>query len=97
MNENQTIKDTLSIIRKALEDEDPVQTDSLNDDILVLNQIVKDDGTIITLKGGDGLNKKDTLDTLHRKLDEIFEDHLSGWLDKNIPKYLEKYFKKKDI
>ena len=97
MNENQTIKDTLSIIRKALEDEDPVQTDSLKDDILVLNQIVKDDGTITTLKEGGGLNKKDTLDTLHRKLDEIFEEHLSGWLDKNIPKYLEKYFKKKDI
>ena len=96
MNEKQSIKDTLSIIRNALEDDKPEINKQLNDNILILDQLVKDDGTIDILKK-TSLNKKDTIEILHNKLDEVFESHLSKWLDNNIPDYLEKYFKKKDI
>ena len=52
MSENQSIKDTLSVIRKALED------DKNNDNIdqketLILNHLVKDDGTIEVLNDED--------------------------------------------
>ena len=96
MSENQSIKDTLNIIRKALEDDEPKNIKEMEDKILVLNQLVKEDGTINILKE-NFLTKKDTIDILNIKLDEIFDTHLSKWLDKNIPNYLEKYFKKKDI
>jgi len=61
-----------------------------------LNQLVKDDGTISTLKEVS-ISKNDAINTLNSKLDKVFETHLSKWFDKNIPKYLEKYFNKKDI
>ena len=96
MNENQSIKDTLNVIRKALEDDEPIKIKEKQDNILVLNQLVKDDGTINILKD-TSLTKKDTIQALNSKLDEVFDNHLSKWLDKNIPNYLEKYFKKKDI
>ena len=96
MTENQSIKDTLNVIRKALEDDDPIKIDYKKDNILILNQLVKEDGTI-NLINENHLSKKDTIDTLNNKIDEVFETHLSLWLDKNIPNYLEKYFKKKDI
>ena len=96
MNEKQSIKDTLSIIRNALEDDKPEINKQLNDNILILDQLVKDDGTISKLKE-TSLTKKDTIEVLNNKLDEVFDKYLSKWLDKNIPNYLEKYFKKKDI
>jgi|TARA_B110000116_G_C16773809_1_gene554658 hypothetical protein len=96
MNENQSIKDTLSIIRKALEDDEPIKSSETQDNILILNKLVKDDGTINVLNE-TSISKDNTIKVLNNKLDEVFDDHLSKWLDKNIPDYLEKYFKKKDI
>ena len=96
MNENQSIKDTLNIIRKALEDDEPSNTQEIKDNILILNQLVKDDGTINILNE-TFLTKKDTIDAFHEKLDKVFDIHLSAWFDRNIPNYIEKYFKKKDL
>ena len=96
MSENQSIKDTLSIIRKALEDDEPIISKETEDNVLILNQLVKEDGTI-NIVNETSLTKKDTIDILNTKLDKILDTHLSKWLDKNIPNYLEKYFKKKDI
>ena len=96
MNDNKSINDTINVIRKALENDEPIKNDKINENILILNQLVKDDGTINMLKEVS-LSKKDTIDVLNNKLDEVFETHLSKWLDKNIPDYLEKYFNKKDI
>ena len=96
MSENQSINDTLNLIRKALEDDNPVKSSESQKNILLLNQLVKEDGTI-DLLSETSLTKKDAIKILHNKLDEVFETHLSRWLDKNIPNYLEKYFKKKDI
>ena len=96
MSENQSIKETLDIIRKALEEDEPLKISEDYDNVLVLNQLVRDDGTINILKE-NSLTKKDTIEILDKKLDEIFDNYLTKWLDKNIPNYLEKYFKKKDI
>ena len=96
MNESQSIKETLSVIRKALEDDDIENIKNNDDNILFLNQLVENDGTINILKKNT-LTKKDTINLLNNKLDEVFETHLSKWLDINIPNYLEKYFNKKDI
>ena len=73
-----------------------VSGDNLKENILILNQLVKDDGTISALKEV-ALNKTETIDLLNNKLDKVFEIHLSKWFDENIPNYLERYFNKKDI
>ena len=92
MAENQSIKDTLNIIRKALED-DNSNTSSTKEDILILNKLVKEDGTIDILDENI-LNKDEVKDIINKKVTEIFENHFNNWLDKNIPEYLDKHIKK---
>ena len=92
MTENQSIKDTLNIIRKALED-DNSNTSSTKEDILILNKLVKEDGTIDILDENI-LNKDEVKDIINKKVNEIFENHFNNWLDKNIPEYLDKHIKK---
>ena len=97
MNEKQSIKDTLNVIRKALEeDNQPINLNDNQDNILILNQLVKKDGTINVINDSF-LTKKETYDLLNKKLDEVFETHLTKWLDKNLPTYIEKYFKDKNL
>ena len=50
MSDQQTIKETLNVIRKALEDENHSNSDEVNEKILILDQLVKEDGTINTIK-----------------------------------------------
>ena len=97
MNEKQSIKDTLNVIRKALEEEDqPININNNQDNVLILNRLVKHDGTI-NIINDSFLTKKETYDLLNNKLDEVFAAHLTKWLDKNLPTYLEKYFKDKNL
>ena len=93
MTENQSIKDTLNIIRKALED-DNSNTSSTKEDILILNKLVKEDGTIDILDENI-LNKDEVKDIINKKVTEIFENHFNNWLDKKAPSYLDKYFNNK--
>jgi len=93
---DQSIKDTLSVIRKALEEEESPNLEKINDNVLLLNKLVKEDGTINFINDNI-INKEDTLDLLEKKLDAIFDKHLETWLDKNIPNYLDKYFKNKNL
>jgi len=93
MSEKQSIKDTLDVIRKALEDDDSTNIDK---NILILDQLVNDDGTIKILND-EKLTKKETLNILDQKLNEVFEKYLPNWLEKNMPKYFEKYLKDKKI
>tara|TARA_B110000438_G_C15473595_1_gene504208 strand:+ start:334 stop:624 length:291 start_codon:yes stop_codon:yes gene_type:complete len=96
MPEEQTIKYTLDVIRKALEEDEIADTDLIDENILILDQLVSDDGKIKSVKDSN-LKKNETLNILDSKLDQIFNEHLTKWLDKNIPLYLEKYFKNKKI
>ena len=94
MPQQQSIKDTLEVIRKALEDDDSPDLIDLNENILVLNKLIKDDGTINIIENSN-LSKEDTLNILNKKLDEQFEKYFNKWLDNNLPKYLEKFIKNK--
>ena len=93
MTEQQSIKDTLSVIRKALEDEESTLLED-DDDVLILNRLVKEDGTIDFLEN-KLLKKEEVKEILNQKLSEIFSKHFDKWLDKNIPNYFDERFKKK--
>ena len=93
MPDQQSIKNTLNIIRKAIEED--VKTEYKKDDnILILNKLIKDDGTIDILEN-QFLKKEEVKEILNQKISDIFKDHFDDWLDKNIPSYLDKYFNKK--
>ena len=93
MSEQQSIKNTLNIIRKAIEEDDKSESQK-DEDILILNKLVNEDGTIDILEN-QFLKKDEVKEILNQKISEIFKDHFDEWLDKNIPNYLDKYFKKK--
>lgn len=93
MPDQQSIKNTLNIIRKAIEEDDKSKSQK-DDDILILNKLVNEDGTIDILEN-QFLKKEEVKEILNQKISEIFKDHFDEWLDKNIPNYLDKYFKKK--
>ena len=94
MPEQQSIKNTLNIIRKAIEEDDKSESQK-DDEILILNKLVKDDGTIDILEN-QFLKKDEVKEILNQKISEIFQDHFDKWLDKNLPKYIEKHFSKKE-
>ena len=97
MTEKQSIKDTLNVIRKALEEDDQsININDNQDNVLILNRLVRQDGTINVINDSF-LTKKETYDLLNKKLDEVFATHLTKWLDKKLPTYLEKYFKDKNL
>ena len=81
MSEQESIKQTLDVIRKALEDEDSPNIQEINDNILILNKKVKDDGTIDLIEDTK-LSKSETTMILNKKLDQVFEKYLTKWLDK---------------
>ena len=93
MTEQQSIKNTLNIIRKAIEEDDKSESQN-EDNVLILNKLVNEDGTIDILEN-QFLKKDEVKEILNQKISEIFKDHFDEWLDKNIPNYLDKYFKKK--
>ena len=88
---DKSINETLDVIRKALQED----STSNYDDILVLNQLVKEDGTIEKINIGD-LTKEEIKNTFDEKLSEFFEQYFEKWLNKNIPNYLDKYLSKKE-
>ena len=94
MSEQESIKQTLDVIRKALEDEDSPNIQEINDNILILNKKVKDDGTIDLIEDTK-LTKSETIMILNKKLDQVFEKYLTKWLDKKAPSYLDKYLNNK--
>ena len=95
MNEllnNKSISETLNVIRKALQED---SVDNIEKNVLILDQLVKKDGTIKTIKS-ENIKQQEIKEILNDKLSEVFEQHFEKWLSKNIPNYLEKYFSKKE-
>ena len=92
MTKEESIKDTLEVIRRALEDDN---TKNINESILILNRKVNNDGTINIIKKDqndiDEINK-----IIDDKINYIFEEKFDEWLDKRLPNILEKYNKNKD-
>ena len=88
-----SINETLDVIRKALQEE--IKQDEKNDDILVLNNLVKNDGTIAQLSNKN-LNNNDVDHIIKKKLSKILDEYFKNWMSDNIPQYLDKYFSKKE-
>ena len=91
MTNNDSIKDTLDVIRRALEDESDFS--QKNENVLILNKKINDDGTIKLL------NKTDDLDEINKvidkKLSDMLEKKMSKMLEKKLPIILDNYFKNK--
>ena len=92
MSNDQSIKETLDVIRRALEDDDfPLD---IKEDFLILNRKVNDDGTI-NIINNDSINKEDVRKILDEKINQILEKHFDQWLEKKLPYYIKNYLEKK--
>ena len=92
MSNDQSIKETLEVIRRALEDDDSPL--NLKEELLILNHKVNDDGTINVINN-DLINKEDVRKVLDEKINQILEKHFDQWLEKKLPYYIKKYLEKK--
>ena len=93
-SDNKSIKQTLNVIKRALEDNETNQEDA-DDNVLTLNQLIKEDGTIDIIED-QMIQKEEIKKILENKLSEVFDQKFEKWLDKNLPHYLEKHFLNKN-
>ena len=91
MSNNESIKDTLDVIRRALEDKDDLT--EKNDNILILNKKVNDDGTVKLLNQSDEINAINNV--IDKKLDDLMEKKMTAMLKNQLPIILDNYFKNK--
>ena len=91
MSNNESIKDTLDVIRRALEDKDDF-TDK-NENVLILNKKVNDDGTVKLLNQSDDINAINKI--IDNKLDILLEKKMTAMLENQLPIILDNYFKNK--
>jgi len=91
MSNNESIKDTLDVIRRALEDKGDFN--DKNDNILILNKKVNDDGTVKLLNQSDEFNAINNL--IDKKLDDLMEKKMTAMLKNQLPIILDNYFKNK--
>ena len=91
MSNNDSIKDTLDVIRRALEDKDDFT--EKNENILILNKKVNDDGTVKLLNQSDDINAINRV--IDKKLDDLMEKKMTSMLENKLPIILDNYFKNK--
>ena len=91
MTSNDSIKDTLDVIRRALEDENDFSQQ--NDNVLILNKKINDDGTVKLLNKSDDFNSINSI--IDEKLSNLLEKKMTQMLEKKIPIILDNYFKNK--
>ena len=91
MSNNDSIKDTLDVIRRALEDKDDFT--EKNENILILNKKVNDDGTVKLLNQSDDINEINRV--IDKKLDDLMEKKMTTMLENQLPIILDNYFKNK--
>ena len=91
MSNNESIKDTLDVIRRALEDKDDFT--EKNENILILNKKVNEDGTVKLLDQPDDINSINKV--IDKKLNDLMEKKMANMLETNLPIILDKYFKNK--
>ncbi len=91
MANNESIKDTLEVIRRALEDENDFS--EKNDNVLILNKKINDDGTVKFLDQPNDINEINNV--IEKKLSDLLEKKLSNMLENQLPNLLDKYFKNK--
>ena len=91
MANNESIIDTLDVIRRALEDESDFS--EKNENVLLLNKKINDDGTVKIL--GQPIDIKEVNNLIEKKLSDLLEKKLSKMLENQLPNILDKYFKNK--
>ena len=91
MSNNESIKDTLDVIRRALEDKEDFT--EKNENILILNKKVNDDGTVKLLSQSDDINAINKI--IDNKLDVLMEKKMTAMLENQLPIILDNYFKNK--
>ena len=91
MSNNESIKDTLDVIRRALEDKEDFT--EKNENILILNKKVNDDGTIKLLNQCDDINEINRV--IDKKLNDLMEKKMTTMLENQLPIILDNYFKNK--
>jgi predicted metal-dependent hydrolase len=91
MSNNESIKDTLDVIRRALEDKEDFT--EKNENILILNKKVNDDGTVKLLNQSDDINAINRV--IDKKLDDLMENKMTTMLENQLPIILDNYFKHK--
>jgi hypothetical protein len=91
MSNNESIKDTLDVIRRALEDKEDFT--EKNENILILNKKVNDDGTVKLLNQSDDINEINRV--IDKKLDDLMEKKMTIMLENQLPIILDNYFKNK--
>ena len=91
MANNESIKDTLEVIRRALEDENDFA--AKNDNVLILNKKINDDGTVKMLGQSNDIDEVNNV--IEKKLSDLLEKKLSSMLESQLPNILDKYFKNK--
>ena len=85
MSNNESIKDTLDVIRRALEDKDDFT--EKNENVLILNKKVNDDGTVKLLKESDDINAINRV--IDKKLDDLMENKMTTMLENHLPIILD--------
>ena len=91
MANNESIKDTLEVIRRALEDESDFA--EKNHNVLILNKKINDDGTVKMLGQSDDIDEVNNV--IEKKLTDLLEKKMSNMLENQLPNILDKYFKNK--
>ena len=91
MANNESIKDTLEVIRRALEDENDFA--AKNDNVLILNKKINDDGTVKMLGQSNDIDEVNNI--IEKKLTDLLEKKMINMLENQLPNILDKYFKNK--
>ena len=91
MANNESIKDTLEVIRRALQDENNFS--EKNDNVLILNKKINDDGTVKMLGQSNDIDEINNV--IEKKLTDLLEKKMSNMLENQLPNILDKYFKNK--
>ena len=94
MKSENSINESLDIIRRALEDDNTEENNSKSSKLLVLNQKVNEDGTIKLIQKSNELNKEIN-DIIDEKLNYLVENRIEKVLNEKIPKILKTYFESK--
>tara|TARA_B100000965_G_C19502140_1_gene717942 strand:- start:477 stop:755 length:279 start_codon:yes stop_codon:yes gene_type:complete len=91
MSNNESIKETLDVIRRALEDEGDFS--QKNENVLILNKKINEDGTVKFLNEPNDLNEINKI--IDKKLNELVEIKMTSMLENQIPNIMDRYFKNK--
>ena len=98
INNENNISETLNVIKKSLKEE--ITKNEIHKEYLLLNKIVQEDGTILTIKDKSGikneiLNKDELKKILENEINKILEKNINTWLNKHMPDAIKKLDSKK--